>query len=47
MDCVEEWGDMRELGKVDIQAGCSILDQFDGTSRGTQSTESCSSLNRK
>jgi hypothetical protein len=34
-ECVEERGDMGELGKVEQQAGCSILDKlqgFDGTS---------------
>jgi hypothetical protein len=34
--CAEEWGDMRELGNVEHQAGCSILDKlqvFDVTSK--------------
>ena len=30
MECVEERGDMRELGKVENQAGCSILDKLHG-----------------
>jgi hypothetical protein len=33
--CAEEWGDMRELGKVENQTGCSVLNKlqgFDGTS---------------
>ena len=35
MECEEEWGDMKELGKVENLAGCSVLDKlqgFDGTS---------------
>ena len=27
VECVEEWGVMRELGKVDNQVGCSVLDK--------------------
>ena len=36
MECAEEQGDMGELGKVEHQAGSSVLDKlqgFDGTSR--------------
>ena len=36
VECAEEQGDMGELGKVEHQAGCSILDKlqgFDGTRR--------------
>jgi hypothetical protein len=36
VDCAKEGVDMRELGKVENQAGCSILDKlqgFHGTSR--------------
>ena len=35
MECTEEQGDMAELGKVELQAGCGVLDklqEFDGTS---------------
>ena len=35
VECGEEWGDMREHGKVENQAGYCILDKlqgFDGTS---------------
>ena len=37
MECAKERGDMRELGKVENQAGFSVLDKlqgFDGTSGG-------------
>jgi hypothetical protein len=35
VECAEEQGVMGELGKVEHQAGCSVLDKlhgFDGTS---------------
>jgi hypothetical protein len=35
VECVEEWGDMREHRKIENQAGCCILDKlqgFNGTS---------------
>jgi hypothetical protein len=38
VECAEERGDMRGLGKVENQAGCSVLDKlqgFDSTSGET------------
>jgi hypothetical protein len=37
MECAEEWCDMGEIGKVEHEAGCRVLDQlqgFDGTAGG-------------
>ena len=30
MECAEERGDMRELGKVENQAGCCVLNKLQG-----------------
>ena len=35
VECTKDWGDNRELGKVENQVRCSVLDKlqgFDGTS---------------
>jgi hypothetical protein len=30
VECPEEWGDMGDLGKVENQVGCTILDKLQG-----------------
>ena len=42
VECAEEQDDMRELGKVENQAGCCVLDKlqgFDGTTGEPSQTD--------
>ena len=48
VECTEEWGDVRELGKVEPQMGCGVLYKLQGSDCTScePSQQSCSSPER-